>query len=306
MSCKQRAPAHVEARHRLPDHLLGVLPDVLVAPLAVAEADHRRDLGQPRVERARHVQRIEAFLRVTPEQELVEVLAQRLDAHAAPIRPGVGRAAERRNASGSCVPTSVAQASACSAAGAFAEGAFEGASTVTLSNIPPGPRESRQPNRRRPRRANRRGFRPSMSVASRRRGRQKSAADHARALSCSADSFRCARGGRWYDHDAQQTFDASHLADPAVGAAGARRSACWRRRWASTLTAQHRWTRVLWLLVSSERCGGCQHARQRRRDRRRGARDRADGGGDHRGAGEQSLHASRHRAVRVRADQLLW
>ena len=54
---------------------------------------------------------------------------------------------------------------------------------------------------------------------------------------------------------------------------------------------------------AAESGGGVQHADQRRRHRGRGAGDRADGGGDRGRAGEQSLHASRHRAVHQRADQ---
>jgi DNA-directed RNA polymerase subunit beta len=47
---EERAVAHLDARHALRHHLLGVLPDVLVAPLAVAEADHGLDLGLDGVE----------------------------------------------------------------------------------------------------------------------------------------------------------------------------------------------------------------------------------------------------------------
>ena len=70
---EQRAPAHLEARHRLPHDLLRVLPDVLVAPLAVAEADEACDLGQPHVEAARHVEGIETRFGELPDEQAVEL-----------------------------------------------------------------------------------------------------------------------------------------------------------------------------------------------------------------------------------------
>ena len=73
MSWNSASPAHLEARHALAHDLLGVLPHVLVAPLAVAEADHGFDLGQERVERARHEQRVEAVPRELAHHHAVEV-----------------------------------------------------------------------------------------------------------------------------------------------------------------------------------------------------------------------------------------
>ncbi len=57
------------------DHLLGVLPDVLVTPLAVTEADHGLDLGQERVEHARRQQRVEPLVRPLAHHHPIQVLA---------------------------------------------------------------------------------------------------------------------------------------------------------------------------------------------------------------------------------------
>jgi hypothetical protein len=72
---QQRGPAHLEPRHRLTHHLLRVLPHVFVAPLAVAEADHRLDLGQQGPERPAREQRVEAPLGLARHEHLVEAAA---------------------------------------------------------------------------------------------------------------------------------------------------------------------------------------------------------------------------------------
>jgi hypothetical protein len=52
-----------------------VLPHVLVAPLAVAEADHRLHLGEERVQCAEREQCIEAALRILAHHDAVELVA---------------------------------------------------------------------------------------------------------------------------------------------------------------------------------------------------------------------------------------
>ena len=56
---EERGPADLEARGGLADDLLGVLPDVLVPPLAVAEADHGVHLGEEGGERAVEEHRVQ-------------------------------------------------------------------------------------------------------------------------------------------------------------------------------------------------------------------------------------------------------
>ena len=75
---EERGPADLEARHRLTHDLLRVLPHVLVAPLAVAEADHRVDLGEEDAQRAGVEQRVETELRVLPHDDAIEAIADRL------------------------------------------------------------------------------------------------------------------------------------------------------------------------------------------------------------------------------------
>ena len=74
---EERGPADLEPRHRLPHDLLRVLPDVLVAPLAVAEADHRVHLGEDGRERAHLEQLVEAALGVVSHDDAVEAIAHR-------------------------------------------------------------------------------------------------------------------------------------------------------------------------------------------------------------------------------------
>ena len=53
---EQRRPPYLESRYGLNHDLLGVFPDVLVSPLAVAESDHRFDFGKQGVEHPCHQQ----------------------------------------------------------------------------------------------------------------------------------------------------------------------------------------------------------------------------------------------------------
>ena len=59
---EERRPPDLEPLGRLPHDLLGVLPDVLVPPLAVTEADHRVDLGEDCREGAVEEERVEPEL----------------------------------------------------------------------------------------------------------------------------------------------------------------------------------------------------------------------------------------------------
>lgn len=70
---QQRAPANGEARHALQDDLLRVLPDVLVPPLSVAEADEHRHLRQPHVERSGETQCLETFVRLLAEEQAIQL-----------------------------------------------------------------------------------------------------------------------------------------------------------------------------------------------------------------------------------------
>ena len=72
---EERGVTHLDALHALGHDLLGVLPDVLVPPFTVAEADQSFDLGQQRIEHAADQQRIEPVVRVLAEQHAVEVRA---------------------------------------------------------------------------------------------------------------------------------------------------------------------------------------------------------------------------------------
>ncbi len=72
---KQRGPANLEARHGLADHLLGVFPDVLVAPLAVAEADECFDLRKESGHSAASEELVETKLWVEAHDDAVETLA---------------------------------------------------------------------------------------------------------------------------------------------------------------------------------------------------------------------------------------
>ena len=72
---EERGPAHLEARHGLTHDLLRVLPHVLVAPLAVAEADHGVDLGEHDAEHAGIEQRVEAELGVIAHDDAIELRA---------------------------------------------------------------------------------------------------------------------------------------------------------------------------------------------------------------------------------------
>ncbi len=69
---EEGAVANFQARDALGDDLLGVLPHVFVAPLAVAEADHGFDFGQERVEHARGEQGVEAGVGVLTHHDAVE------------------------------------------------------------------------------------------------------------------------------------------------------------------------------------------------------------------------------------------
>jgi hypothetical protein len=72
---EERAPADFELRDRLTHDLLRVLPDVFVAPFAVAEADHRFDLREDGHERAGHEESVEPGLGVTAHHDAIEALA---------------------------------------------------------------------------------------------------------------------------------------------------------------------------------------------------------------------------------------
>ena len=75
MSWKSAAQRSSRRGHGLPHDLLRVLPDVLVAPLAVAEADHRVDLGEDGGERAHLEQLVEAALGVLAHHHAIEARA---------------------------------------------------------------------------------------------------------------------------------------------------------------------------------------------------------------------------------------
>jgi hypothetical protein len=72
---QQRGPADFDSRHGLAHDLLRVLPNVFVAPLAVAEADHGRYLRQQRAEGTGLEQSIETAFGVVAHQYAIEVRA---------------------------------------------------------------------------------------------------------------------------------------------------------------------------------------------------------------------------------------
>ena len=74
---EERRPPDLEPLGRLPHDLLGVLPDVLVPPLAVAEADHRVDLGEDCREGAVEEERVEPELGIVSHHDAVEARAER-------------------------------------------------------------------------------------------------------------------------------------------------------------------------------------------------------------------------------------
>ena len=76
---EQGRPAHLDARRRLPDDLLRVLPDVLVPPLAVAEPHHGVHFGENRRQRSRLQQLVEAALGVVAHHHAVEARAHPAD-----------------------------------------------------------------------------------------------------------------------------------------------------------------------------------------------------------------------------------
>src|SRR5690606_14553068 len=47
---KESRPANLELGHGLSHHLLGVLPNVLVAPLSITKADHRLDFWKQSIQ----------------------------------------------------------------------------------------------------------------------------------------------------------------------------------------------------------------------------------------------------------------
>ncbi len=73
---KERRPTDFELRNCLANDLLRVLPHVLVAPLAITEADHGADFGEERFERSAFEQGVEASLRIVGHHESVEVASQ--------------------------------------------------------------------------------------------------------------------------------------------------------------------------------------------------------------------------------------
>ncbi len=83
---EERRPPELESRDGLPHDLLRVLPDVLVAPLAVAEAHHRVHLGEDGRQRAHLEQLVEPALRVFAHDDPVEPIAHgsRIELHRRP------------------------------------------------------------------------------------------------------------------------------------------------------------------------------------------------------------------------------
>ncbi|MEM7434583.1 MAG: hypothetical protein AAF436_05475 [Myxococcota bacterium] len=94
---KESTPADFEARNRLLHNLLGVLPDVFVPPLIVAKAHHSGDLGEPWIQTANRVQRVEAWLWVLRDQQAIEMLPQIGERNCTPLCRGgaPGRTAEQ-------------------------------------------------------------------------------------------------------------------------------------------------------------------------------------------------------------------
>ena len=70
---QESRPAHRRARHRLPHHLLGVLPDVLVpAPSFLREVDRRLQLGQHRLQDAGVMHPLQAQIQVAAHDDRLD------------------------------------------------------------------------------------------------------------------------------------------------------------------------------------------------------------------------------------------